>query len=134
MLLAAFRRIALVTLTAGAICGCQMYGTMYGYEGGGGTRTGPGYNGSNMAGIAISGFAFSPNSVSFPASGGVTVTWTNYDGTTHTVTSDSTSLPFDMTLSSNGVFSLAVPKGTAAGTYKYHCRIHTYMTGSLTIS
>ena len=119
MLFAAFRRIALVTLAVGAMYGCQMYGMTYGYGGGGGggggTVTGPGYNGSTTAGVAISGFAFSPNSVSFPAANGVTVTWTNYDGTTHTVTSDSVSLPFDMTVSPNGVFSFTVPKSTAAG-------------------
>ena len=133
MFFAVFRRMLFVALAAGIMYGCQMYGSMYG--GGGGTVKGPGFNGTNMAGMAISGFAFSPSSVTFPAANNVTVTWTNYDGVTHTVTSDmGSSLVFDSGyVGPNGTFSLAVPKTTAPRTYSYHCNIHTYMHGSITV-
>jgi len=139
MFFATIRRMLFVILAGGMMYACQMYGTAYGGSnggGGGGTVKGSGYDGTNMAGIAVSGFAFSPSSVTFPASKNVTVTWTNYDGVTHTVTSDMGSpLVFDSgNVASNGTFSLAVPTSTAPGTYAYHCSIHTSMHGSITVN
>ncbi len=139
MVVKVIRRMLLLVLTAGVMAGCPMagslYGGSYGGGGGGGTMMGPGYNGSNAAGVYISGFAFSPSSVTFPASGSVTVTWTNKDGVTHTVTSDTSSaLVFDSgNVGAGGTFSFSVPSSTPAGTYTYHCSIHTYMHGSITV-
>jgi len=131
-----FRRLMFVVLLAGVISGCQMNGGMYGSgTGGGGTVKGAGWNGSNMAGFAISGFAFSPSSITFPAADNVTVTWTNYDGTLHSVTPDpgNTLLSFGSDVSSGSSYSFMVPSNTPPGTYSFHCRIHTYMTGSITV-
>ena len=86
------RRVLSIVLAVSVISGCSMaggYGGGGGGGGGGGSMTGPGFNGSNAAGIDISGFAFSPSSVTFSTSANsVTVTWTNYDGVTHSVTPD----------------------------------------------
>jgi plastocyanin len=58
-----------------------------------------------------------------------TVTWINKDSYAHTVTSDSTI--FDsQNIGSGGTFSYTFTK---KGTYKYHCKIHAMMTGSLVV-
>ena len=69
--------------------------------------------------------------VSFPAANNVVVTGQNNDGTQHTVTSDTAGL-FDSGYVNPGqTFSLAFP---VAGTYHFHCAIHTYMTGTITVT
>ena len=81
-------------------------------------------SGSN---VNLSGFAFSPASLTVAA--GTTVTWTNKDSVTHTVTSDSGA--FDSgNLAPGGMFSFTFKQ---AGAYKYHCAIHTYMTATITV-
>ncbi len=133
------RKILFVVLAVAAVTACQMgggmYGGSYGGGGGGGTVKGPGYKGSNMAGIAVSGFAFSPSSVTFQAKSGVTVTWMNYDGVTHNATADGGLFGGTGTgdMAPNGSYSFMVPTGTAPGSYTYHCRIHTYMTGVINV-
>lgn len=118
----AVRRIALLTLGIGILYGCQMSGSQ-GTPGGG-------YNGGNTAAVTISGYSFSPGSVSFPAANNVTVTWTNNDPVTHTVTSDTNAFA-GANVTPGGTFSLSFPK---AGTYAYHCSIHTSMTGTITVN
>jgi len=127
------RNIVLLIIAITALWGCQMYGSMYGSMGT--TVMGSGYKGGSTAAVSISGYAFSPSTVTFPGSAGVTVTWTNNDGVSHTVTSDSATFPF--TSSGNigpngGTYVLTFP--TAPGTYTYHCSIHTYMTGSIVVN
>jgi plastocyanin len=78
--------------------------------------------------VDIQNFAFSPDTLSVPA--GTTVTWTNLDSTAHTVTADngafnSDDLPTGQTYS----FTFNTP-----GTYAYHCSIHPYMTGTVTVT
>lgn len=75
--------------------------------------------------IADNTFSPSPATVS---AGGL-ITWTNSDGTSHTVSFDS------------GPDCLTIPAGASqtvlfsvAGTYPYHCNIHRSMTGSVTVS
>jgi plastocyanin len=77
--------------------------------------------------VAIAGFKFNPTPVT--ASSGTTVSWTNGDTATHTVTFD------------NGPDCGNVAQGqsvtatfSAAGTYTYHCKIHPSMTGTVTVS
>ncbi len=117
-------RIALLALGVGILFGCQMYGSQ------GGTVKGVGWTGGSTAGVSISGYSFSPGSFSFPAANNVTVTWTNNDPVTHTVTSDTMGL-FNATVTPGSTFSMAFP---VAGTYSYHCSIHTYMTGTFTVN
>ena len=79
------------------------------------------------ANVTLSGFAFSPATVTVPA--GTKVTWTNKDSTTHTVTSntgafDSGNVPV------GGTFSFTFSR---AGTFQYHCNIHPSMTGKIIV-
>jgi len=77
--------------------------------------------------VTISNFAFSPDMLTVKA--GTTVTWTNKDTASHTVTSD------------NGVFGseTVAPGGTyqftfaQAGTFAYHCSIHPFMQGTVLV-
>ncbi|HTE00176.1 MAG TPA: cupredoxin domain-containing protein [Mucilaginibacter sp.] len=73
------------------------------------------------ANVSIENFAFSPGVIHLLPGG--TVTWTNKDATPHTVTDnggkfDSGSLAVDQTFK----FTFAT-----AGTYTYHCTIHSMM-------
>lgn len=79
--------------------------------------------------VTIANMSFGPSSLSVKV--GTTVTWKNTDGYAHTVTSnDGTS--FDSgNLAGGASFSY---KATAVGTYDYHCRIHSGMTGTLTVT
>ncbi len=86
-----------------------------------GNKGGPGVNE-----VWIQGMAFTPATITVNAN--TTITWTNKDGVTHTVTSD-TGL-FNGNLSQNGVFTHTF---TTPGSYPYHCSIHTYMTGTVIV-
>ena len=72
-------------------------------------------------------FSFTPNPAS--VSNGGLVTWTNNDGTAHTVTFDSGP---DCGNVASGA-SLTV-QFNAPGTYPYHCSIHSSMKGSVTVT
>ena len=109
----------------GAVWGCSMYGNMTPLV------KGAGYNGAAAAGISLTQYTFNPMTVSFPAANGVTVSWTNNDGVQHTVTSDTVGQFDSGYLNPGQTFSVAFP---VAGTYHFHCAIHTYMTGTLTVN
>jgi plastocyanin len=88
-------------------------------SGGGGTPPPPANS------VNIQNMAFSPATLSVAA--GTTVTWTNNDAMTHTVTADNSS--FDSgNLAQGATFT---HKFTAAGTISYHCKIHPGMTASV---
>jgi plastocyanin len=77
--------------------------------------------------VSIAGFAFSPSSITINV--GDSVTWTNNDGTTHTVTADAGA--FDSgDVGSSATYS---HKFTTAGSFAYHCTIHSFMTGTVTV-
>ena len=80
----------------------------------------------HMHAVSIQNFAFTPASLAVAA--GDTVRWTNNDGTTHTVTSD-TGSELSGQLSSGQSYLHVF---SAAGNFTYHCSIHTYMMGSVT--
>ncbi len=89
-----------------------------------------GNNGGNGSGntVSIKNFAFSVGTLTVAS--GTTVTWTNNDGTTHTVTADDNS--FDSgNIPPGGTFS---HKFTSAGTVAYHCSIHTSMKASVVVN
>jgi plastocyanin len=78
--------------------------------------------------IYIRGMAFSPATLTVSA--GTTVTWTNMDGVTHTVTSDST-------LFNSGNILLSATysyKFNTAGTFPYHCSIHPSMKAQVIVT
>jgi plastocyanin len=94
------------------------------YGGGGGGGGSPGAAGA----VRIADFAFAPGSLS--AEAGQSVTWTNQDGTAHTVTADDGA--FDSgNLAGGEEFSFAFDE---AGTYAYHCNIHPRMKGTVTVA
>jgi plastocyanin len=119
-----------------------------GSGGGGGVYGSSGSNGNSMGTIAqavqivpcpasgttdvsIVEYAFSPASISVPLN--AVVRWTNNGTMTHTVTST--------TVPTNGVFDSQVSAGsslclkfTSAGSFSYHCSIHTSMTGIVTVA
>ena len=78
-----------------------------------------------------SGFGFSPASLTVPV--GTTVVWTNTTSAPHTVTSND-GKTFDSGISqpmqTGQTFSF---KFTKAGTYTYHCQIHTSMVGTIIV-
>jgi plastocyanin len=79
--------------------------------------------------VDIQNFSFGPRSVTVKV--GTKVTWTNKDPapTNHTATADSGT--FDTgRLAPGGSNSYTF---TTAGTYSYHCAIHNYMTGTITV-
>ena len=78
--------------------------------------------------VNIQNFAFSPATLTVSA--GTTVTWTNLDSTTHKVVSDSGS-ELDSPNMDNG--NTYVHTFNTAGTYAYHCGIHTYMKGTVIV-
>ncbi len=77
--------------------------------------------------VSIVNMSFTPATLT--VSVGTTVTWTNNDGMTHTVTSDASGFDSgDITMGSkySRVFSVA-------GTYAYHCTIHPAMKGTIVV-
>jgi len=81
--------------------------------------------------ISIKGFAFNPNQPSVTK--GATITWTNDDGTTHTVTSGVPGTPsgkFNQSVDAGKAFSFTF---TETGTYEFFCNIHQTMRGTVTV-
>jgi plastocyanin len=87
--------------------------------------------GAGRTGVTIQNFAFNPATVSVKF--GTVVVWTNQDNTAHTATSDpGAPTSFDTGNISQGntaVFTFQTP-----GSYPYHCSIHTYMKGTITVT
>ena len=100
----------------------NMYG-LGGNPGGTGTKGSPGTNE-----VWIQGMAFSPSSITVVA--GTTITWTNKDAVSHTVTSDA-GLFDSGSISSKGTYSYTF---STPGTYQYHCSIHTLMTSKVIVT
>jgi plastocyanin len=77
--------------------------------------------------IWIQNMAFNPASITVSVN--TTIKWTNKEGITHTVTSNN-GLFDSGNISSNGTYS---HQFTTAGTYPYHCTIHSSMTGTIIV-
>jgi predicted lipoprotein with Yx(FWY)xxD motif/plastocyanin len=103
-------------------------------DGGGGYARGSAATPSAAAGgqaassVKIANFAF--NAPSLTVKVGATVTWTNTDSVSHTVTADDASFTSGK-IASGGTFKETFAK---AGTYAYHCEIHPSMTGTITVT
>ncbi len=78
--------------------------------------------------VSIKNFKFSPSSVTVKK--GTTVTWTQEDGTSHTVTVDRGDGPDSPVLKKGETYSYKFEK---AGTYKYHCTPHPNMKGTVVV-
>ncbi|MDP4271302.1 MAG: cupredoxin family copper-binding protein [Bacteroidota bacterium] len=77
--------------------------------------------------VFIQNMSFNPSSLTVAQ--GTTVTWTNKESVTHTVTSN-TSIFNSGSLSNGGTFSY---KFNTVGTFPYHCSIHSGMTGTIIV-
>jgi plastocyanin len=77
--------------------------------------------------VSIAGFAFGPQAITVKA--GAHVTWSNDDGSPHTVTFRDGS-PGAKSLSPGQSFTRMFDK---PGTYAYFCSFHPYMTGSVVV-
>jgi plastocyanin len=82
---------------------------------------------AGAAAVAIKDFAFNPATIQ--AKVGQSITWTNQDGTAHTVTLDDKSVDSG-NIEANATYSHAF---TQAGTFTYHCSIHQQMKGTVTV-
>jgi len=128
-LIVLFSKSALIILTAfvSIISGCSKSDYSSNSYSNGNNNNTPGAND-----IFIQGMAFSP--VNKTISIGTTIKWTNYDGFNHTVTSGVPGTPsglFDSgNIGSSGTFSYTFDQ---AGTFNYFCKIHTSMTGTITV-
>jgi plastocyanin len=80
--------------------------------------------------VAITNFVFSPQDAEVPA--GTKVTWTNKDDAAHNVQDLSElNTPISPDLKQGETFSITYSK---AGTYKYICGLHNYMTGTVKVT
>jgi plastocyanin len=77
--------------------------------------------------VSIANFSFQPAAITISV--GTTVTWTNNDSAGHTVTADDGSFKSDK-LGSGATFSQTF---ATAGTFAYHCSIHSSMKGTVTV-
>jgi plastocyanin len=72
------------------------------------------------------------NFAATPVKAGGTVTVKNNSSSQHTVTADDSSAGFNMTIDPGKTATFTAP--ATAGTYKFHCNIHNFMHGTLTVS
>ena len=93
---------------------------------------------ATSAPVNIQNFAYSPTPLTVAV--GTTVTWTNKDPGPHSVTSDTGA--FDSSpanCSSSGGTGCIQPTTTfsntfgTAGTFNYHCRVHSVMHGTIVV-
>lgn len=78
--------------------------------------------------ISISNFAFSPATLTIKR--GTTVTWTNNDSVSHTVSGD-VSGPNSSPLSNSEKYSYTF---NGAGQFGYHCNIHPSMKANIVVT
>lgn len=80
--------------------------------------------------VSITNFRFSPAAITVKK--GTTVTWTNNDSATHTVTeTDTLSGPKSSSLAKGQSYEFTF---ASAGTYHYNCSIHPNMVGTVTVT
>ena len=84
---------------------------------------------SKQVSVAIDNFNFAPRELSISV--GDTVTWINRDDVPHTASSSDDPIAFDSkALDTDDKFSFTFAR---PGTYKYYCKVHPHMTGSVVV-
>jgi plastocyanin len=129
------RRLALIgvaVVSLAAVAFAIGRGVASDSDSGGGTASGAATTAASAASgsgtaATIADFAFSPQPITVKVGGAVT--WTNKDGTTHTVTSDDGSFK-SPDLAQGATFTANFK---TAGTFAYICSIHTFMKGSVVV-
>jgi plastocyanin len=91
------------------------------------TTSSGGYNVSMVENNGV--YAFTPATLTVPK--GTTVTWTNKSDAAHTVTSDTNAFTASGNLSESKTFQMVF---ATAGTYAYHCSIHSYMKATIIVT
>ena len=86
-------------------------------------------SGDNPFVVTIQGLAFHPDC--FTAKSASSITIHNKDSVTHTFTIDGTQV--DVTIEGGKTFN-GESAGLAPGTYAFHCKIHSTMTGTVIVS
>ena len=80
--------------------------------------------------VTIQNYAFSPSAITVKK--GTSVTWTNQDSVTHTVTeTDGKTGPSSGNLEPGKTYSFTY---NTTGSFAYHCSIHTDMIGTVTVT
>ena len=120
------RRLPLLLVPVAIVAGLGFLGVTTPDTGGGDERAAP-VDGA----VDIADFAFDPGGASVPA--GTAVTWTNRDGSPHSIQDDSGMdlFPESDELGSGDSFTFTYPE---PGTYAYICGIHNYMQGTVTVT
>jgi len=128
-------RYGLLALTLAACGGAESIGYQPPSGGGGGG------GGGLSASVTIADTSYSPTNVSVRAGG--TITWTNNDPVTHSVTSDVVgAFGSDLSGTMPSMDPYSPPSGggkfahnfATAGTYAYHCNYHATMHGTVTVT
>jgi plastocyanin len=114
---------------SGSDSGSDAAATTAGDAAGANTTTGTGGSGNagGEASVVASDLAFNPAELTVAV--GETITFTNNDGFAHTFTADNGEFDSD-NVDSGGTFEYTPD---AAGEIPFHCRIHTSMTGTITV-
>jgi plastocyanin len=88
---------------------------------------------SDTARVSIVGnngtYYFNPPTLTIPK--GTTVIWINMSNAPHPINSDTAAFSSPGSLLQSDTFQMAF---TTAGTYPYHCGLHPYMTGTITVT
>lgn len=77
--------------------------------------------------VVMQGFTFQPASITIQT--GASVTWRNDDSVSHQIVSNTNAFSSPV-LNAGGSYTHVFDQ---AGTYSYHCGIHSYMTGTITV-
>jgi plastocyanin len=130
------RSIAIIVVVVLVVAGIAGYYFLYGMGSGKKSST------TNIAvpngtGASNSALTFTPSTVKVVIGVNNTITWTNNDNTNHTVTFDSA--PSGVSVASLSDTNLTPGTSftrtlTTAGTYQYHCDIHSWMHGTITVA
>ena len=123
---------AIIGMTVLGACsddsGSDSAATTAGNAAGANTTSGSGGGGATgEASVVASDLAFNPGELTVAV--GETITFTNNDGFAHTFTADNGEFDSD-NVDSGGTFEYT-PE--AAGEIPFHCKIHTSMTGTITV-
>jgi plastocyanin len=99
----------------------------------GAATNGPPQPGAGNA-VTIADFSFAPAALT--VSVGTSVTWTNNGPTGHTVTANDGSFDSDTAGNNTPIDAGKTFSHTfaTAGTFAYHCKIHSSMTGTVTVT